>query len=160
MKLNVTVDLDDIEIGDFYEDGDLTLSEIIKKEIISQVTTNVRKAVLEKYHEDIEVAVEKNVSELTEKVLKGFENSNETFEYTPRYSSKPVVTTIKDLVMNYFSNEVESSRVSDSVERIAKDFVKELKNRYDITFASLIVKNMKEQHLLADDRLAELIKKE
>lgn len=100
------------------------------------------------------------MSELTEKVLKGFENSNETFEYTPRYSSKPVVTTIKDLVMNYFSNEVESSRVSDSVERIAKDFVKELKNRYDITFASLIVKNMKEQHLLADDRLSELIKKE
>ena len=40
MKLNVTVDLDDIEIGDFYEDGDLTLSEIIKKEIISQITTN------------------------------------------------------------------------------------------------------------------------
>jgi len=160
MKLNVTVDLDDIEIGDFYEDGDLTLSEIIKKEIISQVTTNVRKAVLEKYHEDIEVAVEKNVSELTEKVLKGFENSNETFEYTPRYSSKPVVTTIKDLVMNYFAKEVESSRVSDSVERIAKDFVTELKNRYDITFASLIVKNMKEQHLLADDRLTELIKKE
>ncbi len=160
MKLNVTVDLDDIEIGDFYGDGDLTLSEIIKKEIISQVTTNVRKAVLEKYHEDIEVAVEKNVSELTEKVLKGFENSNETFEYTPRYSSKPVVTTIKDLVMNYFAKEVESSRVSDSVERIAKDFVTELKNRYDITFASLIVKNMKEQHLLADDRLTELIKKE
>lgn len=160
MKLNVTVDLDDIEIGDFYEDGDLTLSEIIKKEIISQVTTNVRKAVFEKYHEDIEVAVEKNVSELTKKVLKGFENSNETFEYTPRYSSKPVVTTIKDLVMNYFAKEVESSRVSDSVERIAKDFVTELKNRYDITFASLIVKNMKEQHLLADDRLTELIKKE
>lgn len=160
MKLNVTVDLDDIEIGDFYEDGDLTLSEIIKKEIISQVTTNVRKAVLEKYHEDIEVAVEKNVSELTEKVLKAFENSNETFEYTPIYSSKPVVTTIKDLVMNYFAKEVESSRVSDSVERIAKDFVTELKNRYDITFASLIVKNMKEQHLLADDRLTELIKKE
>ncbi len=160
MKLNVTVDLDDIEIGDFYEDGDLTLSEIIKKEIITQVTTNVRKAVLQKYHEDIEVAVEKNVSELTEKVLKGFENSNETFEYTPRYSRKPVVTTIKDLVMNYFSNEVESSRVSDSVERIAKDFVKELKNRDDIAFASLIVKNMKEQHLLADDRLTELIKKE
>lgn len=160
MKLNVTVDLDYIEIGDFYEDSDLTLSEIIKKEIISQVTTNVRKAVLEKYHKDIEVAVEKNVSELIEKVLKGFENSNETFEYTQRYSSKPVVTTIKDLVMNYFLREVESSNVSDSVERIAKDFAEELKNRYDTTFASLIVKNMKEQHLLADDRLTELIKKE
>lgn len=158
MKLNITVCLDDLEIGDYYEDGSVTLSEIIQKEIIREVVCRIKQSILDKYYKEIQKTTEKKISELTEKILKDFKNSDETFTYTPQYQCNPVKTTFKEFVANRFTKEVESSCIPARIERVVEELVKEIKNRYDLAFASLIVKNMKEQKLLADDKLAELIK--
>ena len=44
-----------------------------------------------------------------------------------------------------------------NLDEKAKSLVEDLKRRYDLAFASLIVDNMRKQNLLADDRLAELL---
>lgn len=48
--------------------------------------------------------------------------------------------------------------VRSYLEDFAKNFSKELKQKYDLSFAALIVKNMADQKLLCDDKLAELVK--
>lgn len=158
MKLKVTVDLDDCMIGDYYDEGSFTLSELIQREITNKVVSRIKELILDKYYDKIQEDVEKKISEMTEKILEDFKNSNEKFTYRPKYCKDPVETTFKEFVVKYFTESVERSHVSENIERFAKKCVEELKNRYDLAFASLIVKNMKEQKLLADDRLAELIK--
>ena len=158
MELKITVDLDDFEIRDYYGEGNLTLSEIIKEDIIRETVSKIKELILDKYYDKIQEATEKKISEMTEKILEDFKNSDEKFIYRPKRYEDPVETTFKEFVAKYFTESVERSHVSENIERFVKKCVEELKNRYDLAFASLIVKNMKEQKLLADDRLAELIK--
>lgn len=158
MELKVTVDLDDFEIRDYYGESNLTLSEVIQQEIIREIVSKIKGLILDKYYDKIEEATEKKISEMTEKILEDFKNSDEKFMYRPGRYEDPVETTFKEFVAKYFTESVERSHVSENIERFVKELVTELKNRYDLAFASLIVKNMKEQKLLADDRLAELIK--
>lgn len=158
MELKVTVDLDDCNIYDYYDEGSFTLSDLIQQEIIKKVVSKIKELILDKYYDKIQEAVEKKISEMTEKILEDFKNSDEKFIYRPKRYEDPVETTFKEFVTKYFTESVERSHVSENIERFVKKCVEELKNRYDLAFASLIVKNMKEQKLLADDRLAELIK--
>lgn len=158
MKLKVTVDLDDCKIFDYYDEGNFTLSELVQQEIIKEVVSRIKELILDKYYDKIQEAVETKISEMTEKILEDFKNSDEKFIYRPNRYEDPVETTFKEFVVKYFTESVERSHVSENIERFVKKCVEELKNRYDLAFASLIVKNMKEQKLLADDRLAELIK--
>lgn len=158
MELKVTVDLDDYKISDYYDEGSFTLSELIQQEIIKKVVSRIKELILDKYYDKIQEAVEKKISEMTEKILEDFKNSDEKFIYRPKRYGDPVETTFKEFVVKYFTESVECSHVSENIERFVKKCIEELKNRYDLAFASLIVKNMKEQKLLADDRLAELIK--
>lgn len=158
MELKVTVDLDDFNIFDSYEEGSRTLSEAIQQAIIRETVSRIKELILDKYYAKIEEATEKKISEMTEKILEDFKNSDEKFMYKPGRYEDPVETTFKEFVAKYFTESVERSHVSENIERFVKKCVEELKNRYDLAFASLIVKNMKEQKLLADDRLAELIK--
>ena len=63
------------------------------------------------------------------------------------------------LELQKYDKFLENEKLSfENAKKLLEKCVEELKNRYDLAFASLIVKNMKEQKLLADDRLAELIK--
>lgn len=158
MELKVTVDLDDFNIFDPYEEGSRTLSEAIQQAIIQETVSRIKELILDKYYDKIQEAVGKKISEMTEKILEDFKNSDEKFMYRPGRYEDPVETTFKEFVAKYFTESVERSHVSENIERFVKELVTELKNRYDLAFASLIVKNMKEQKLLADDRLAELIK--
>ena len=67
MELKVTVDLDDFEIRDYYGEGNLTLSEIIKEDIIRETVSKIKELILDKYYDKIQEATEKKISEMTEK---------------------------------------------------------------------------------------------
>ena len=84
MELKVTVDLDDFEIMDYYGEGNLTLSEIIKEGIIRETVSKIKELILDKYYDKIQEATEKKISEMTEKILEDFKNSDEKFIYRPK----------------------------------------------------------------------------
>lgn len=157
MKLNVTVDLEDFELGDFYnENGDVTLSDIIKKEITKKVIDTVEQQIIKKYKEDIIGYTRDEVLKRIEGIVESFKNSSEVFKYKVGYDTEE--GTFKEMVKKVFEYKFQGSYNFDKTERFAKEFAEELRKRYDISFAALIVKNMKEQKLLADDKLTELIK--
>ena len=137
MELKVTVDLDDLEIGDYYDEGSLTLSEVIKQEIIQETVSRIKELILNRYYDKIQEATEKKISEMTEKILEDFKNSDEKFMYRPQRDKDPVETTFKEFVAKHFTESVESSNVSRNMKRF--------------------VKNMKELNPCADDRSAKQI---
>jgi len=64
-------------------------------------------------------------------------------------NGKPV--TIVDHVKGIFKNNHGWSNPHSQLERLAKDFGKEIKLQYNNAFANKIVSNMKEQGLLKDE---------
>ena len=86
-------------------------------------------------------------------------NSDETFSLWD-YSNKTTEGIFKAMVKMHFSRAFANSYSQSTTERCAKQLADELKKRYDMQFAALIVDNLKKHNLLADDRLAELIKKD
>ena len=78
-----------------------------------------------------------------------------------KINSKDEVS-LDEYLTHYFTQQTGytyTTTAKSYVEDFAKKFAKDLRERYDLTFAALIVRNLQEQKLLNDDRLAELIKK-
>lgn len=93
--------------------------------------------------------------EISKEILESDFKTRE-FDFKIGYAS-PKAMTIEALVLSIMSDCMRRD-LEDSIKRTAKAFAEDLKKRYDLAFAALIVDNMRQQKLLADDRLAELLK--
>lgn len=162
MKLNVTVDLDEFTLGDlYYNEGDdkVTISKVLKREIINEVVYRLKSDILKDANKEIKEAISSAMKDKVDKIIDDFKNDNETFEIKEAFNSEPKTVHFKEFVKNKFTFEFNNSYNVAKINTAAKEFAKELRERYDFTFASLLVKNMQKQKLLADDKIAELLKK-
>lgn len=160
MKLNITLDLEEENIFDYYdEDCEGTLATALRDSIKTEVIQHLKGLMMKDIQESIEHVASEHIKELTAKVLEDFCNSDETFSFWD-CSSKTTEGTFKDMVKMHFSRAFNNSYSQSTTERCAKQLADELKKRYDMQFAVLIVDNLKKHNLLADNRLAELIKKD
>lgn len=160
MKLNIILDLEEENIFDYYdEDCESTLATALRDSIKTEVIQHLKGLMRKNIQESIEHVVEEHIKELTAKVIEDFSNSDETFSFWD-YNGKTTEGTFKDMGKMHFSRTFANSYSQSTTERCAKQLADELKKRYDMQFAALIVDNLKKHNLLADDRLAELIKKD
>lgn len=155
MVLKVEIDLEDLT-QDLFNDEDYNLKQgvidSIRGQVVSQIKTNCR----EQIESTIRCLVEQKMGVLIrETFLEWYKNGeikvsgNENMK-VQEYLEKRFTEQSK-----YSYDTTVSSHVKSEIEK----FTKELKNRYDLSFAALVVKNLADQKLLADDKLAELVKK-
>lgn len=152
MKINVTVDL-----ADFYsEDDESTFSEQIKEVIASSVKQKVladwkekishefNRAVIEEIEKQKEHFIIEVLTELVvnAKVKKCY-SSNEMISISDWIKSELERTQLSERKLNDFLESLTTKK--------SEEISKELKNRYDILFASQIVAKLHENGMLKED---------
>ena len=153
MKLKVEVDLEDL-----YLDEE-TINESVKKAIVNSIVYETQQKVKKQIEEMLDVSIRQiitdKIGELTRKIM--LEKFDENAEIIiDRYNSK--TAPIKDYVSQAFAESFGRFSMSDVIKSECERIGKELRNRYDMQFAALIVDNLRKQQLLSDDRIAELLK--
>lgn len=155
MKVTVEIDLEEVidessyrEIS-FKEEFTKSLKYAIVKELKEQCKEAVLKQISEPILEQTRDITEGVAKELLEADLK-----THKFKFYVNYSEKEA--TISELVSDVIDKWTRE-KIVNIIQEKAKKLVEEIRNRYDMTFAALIVDNMKKQNLLADERLAALL---
>ena len=155
MKITVDLDIEDIVNECRYNENTFKeeFTESLKYSVIRELKEQCTNAVLEQ----IQKPIAEQVREITNGIAKEIVESDlktRKFKFQINYNTMDV--TIGELIENTIQDYTKSQIVK-IVEEQAKALVNDLRKRYDMTFAALIVDNMRKQNLLADDRLAELI---
>lgn len=155
--LNIKVDVSDLQDELWDSSGDL--SEAFTNSVTYAIIEELKKKHKEQIEKEIKDYISKSLPSLCTSQLKAWAKNPmvDNEEYGSDQKEVPLSEYIYSLINDRLSSWVAKD-IQNSIQRKAKEITEELKKRYDIAFASLIVDNMKQQHLLADDRLAELIK--
>ncbi len=164
MKITVEVNLEDRW---FDEDQNLdealksTITSQVKQKLWSELKVKAEKEILtqvtEQVNKELDGKIQKNVKEL---ILEDkFKNPNYY-----QGSGDPARTiefiTLKELTHYMFSsNNTSYSNITDLIKKLSKAFSEEMKNRYDLSFASQLVSKMNEQGLLKEGVFDALVEK-
>ena len=153
MKVEVNIDLEDL-VYDMVDTEDWHLKEALASSIKSQVVREIKEHCKTSIEVTIRSYIEGKIGELVKASFNEWLDQGNI-----KYNGKNI--PLQEYLNNLFTERTGyaySCSVRDYVENFAKGFAKDLKDRYDLTFAALIVKNMQEQQLLCDEKLAELTK--
>lgn len=159
MKIKVEVDLSEFYQEDEYGDS---FSEQIKEHI----KWAVKQEILKDWKEKVTTEFTKSVVEEVEKSKIFFINDTlkelaENAKIKKRYSSEEMISIVDyikdelknirfdtDYVKKYLDKRTEKQ--NEYLDKISKDIVNELKDRYDMLFASQIVAKLNEQGMLKE----------
>lgn len=158
-----------VTLEDFYYDDDSNgiegaLSKHIKDQVVYQIWEKIKVKVEDQIQRDVKDRIEKEftrqiaqqitqVVTSTDSILKGVQGYDEKGNWVKKDC------TIKVYVQDKFKKDSGWGSPNEVIEKLAKNFAVELKNRYDILFASQIVNKMHEQGLLKDDAIQTLLSK-
>lgn len=156
MVLKVEIDLEDLT-QDLFEDERYSLKEGVISSIRNDVVRKIKETCSEQIQTQIHSIVEAKVGVLIRETFLEWFKSGKV-----KVSSSESVS-LEEYLLKYFTEKTGytyTTTAKSYVEDFAKKFAKELREKYDIAFAAMIVRNLKDQKLLADDRLAELVKQQ
>lgn len=156
MVLKVEIDLEDLT-QDLFEDERYSLKEGVISSIRNDVVRKIKETCSEQIQTQIHSIVEAKVGVLIRETFLEWFKSGKV-----KVSSSEAVS-LDEYLLKYFTEKTGytyTTTAKSYVEDFAKKFAKELREKYDIAFAAMIVRNLKDQKLLADDRLAELVKQQ
>jgi hypothetical protein len=152
-QITVTVDLDDLYAE---EDGGFNFNEIIKENIALEVKRLTYEDFKKEAMPSFEIQVKRKID--LDRDLKIKEQIDALFEKpelkTNYYDKEKVSLT--QYIENYFAGYTLNSRdFNDRIEALVKkqgqEITQQLKDRYDLLFASQIVTKLNEQGMLKED---------
>jgi len=156
MKLNITVDLEDLFV-ETREDGEIiNIQEEIKSEIVSKVKSEVWALFSKTAKEEINTLLIREITSIkdiliTEKIrelLISAKIRKSTFDKSE--------ITVTDYILEQLKGTYgETTKTSNEIDKVVSNnahiITNQLKNRYDMLFASQLVNNMKQAGMLKDD---------
>ena len=147
MKINIEVQVEDL-ISDMQEDGECDieseLKSVIIRSVIQKLLPKIQESVDKKIEQRLDAIFIERVNSAVEKTLnKAIDNGV--------LVKRGVEVSIHDHITSLFQQASGWNSPNDKIQKIAKEFGKELKDQYNVIFASKIVENIKEQGLLKDD---------
>lgn len=138
------------------EDADLVGE--IKRQIISSLSTQITEKLLEGHVRLIEKVA-------SEKVIQSFDkmSNDATIDFIEngkiKSSRNSSMLTVFEYIAERFENSSGYNNAKELIEKLAKNYSIEMKNRYDMMFASQLVIKMSEQGLLKDGVFQSLMDK-
>ena len=152
--MEFTVKIED----DWIEDTQL-VSEL-KRQITSSLASKITENLLNGHVKLIEkIATDKIIQEFdkfaNEATLQFIENGKVK---SSRNSSTMI--TVSEYIAERFESTSSYNNQKDLIERLAKNYSTEMKNRYDMMFASQLVIKLNEQGMLKEGVFESLMKKE
>lgn len=148
----------EIEISDFY------LDENDQEQIESSLKQSIIQEVVRKINEQIKSNVETTITSVAKQMItdqmKGridliIEEFIKSGTIKGDYSNEPEIK-VEQYIKNKFNSKNGWGDPYEQIEKAAKLFGAELRSRYDLAFATQIVKNLEANKLLKDN-VAELL---
>lgn len=170
MKLKIEVDIENLVEGMFenaeYDSdlgirADINLKDDIKSEIIYETKQAVLKEIKEPIKKDIsdrvKILVEDSYKKEVEKAVEDFvENGKVRIN---SYNEDEITT--KEWIKNQFKNNFYTSgKLEKIVKQNTEELAKEIRDRYDLLFASSLVSNLNDQGLLKEGVFKAIMKGE
>ncbi len=141
----------DINVSDFYLDENDGLETGLKNMIKHEVIQSINKQIKDKVEAQITMEVKDTVEKLLYKqITSDIKEILETGTTKSRKDSNKQVL-FKDYVRECFDYNGGWTSFEANIKKLAEAFSVELKQRYDLLFASQIVVKMQEQGLLKED---------
>ena len=146
-----------VDISDFYLDEDQDIESGLKSYIVNTVIQEIQKSIKERVEKQITLEV-KDVVEKTmyQKVTKAISEVIKTAVFKRRGSNE--MGTIEDYVKDCINYQSNWNGFDEQIKKLAQANVKEMKDRYDLLFASQIVTKLGENGLLNNEAAKLLLK--
>lgn len=148
----------EIEISDFYldEDDQGQIESSLKQSIIQEVVKKINEQIKSNVETTITaVAKQMILEQMKARVDIIIEEFIKSGKIKGAYSSDPELS-VEDYIKSKFNLKNGWGNPNEQIEKAAKLFGAELKSRYDLVFATQIVKRLEENKLLKDN-VAELL---
>lgn len=140
-----------IEIDDFWLAEDSSLEEGLRDFLKNEVFCKISDSIKKKVESEVEKIVREKVhNELSVRIAAHTESIITTGKTKSHVKSSEQVT-FEEYIAEVFNNQSNWNSLNDIVKKRAEALVAEIRNKYDLLFASRIVTKMQEQNLLKDD---------
>lgn len=146
----------EIEISDFYleeEELESGLKEYVKREVLNEIQKSIKQKVEDHLTLQIKAEVEKNMYQQMNLFIKDF---IKTGEVKSAIKSGTMVT-LEEFVKEKFTSSNGWMSADETIKKLATQFSSEMKQRYDLLFASQLVAKMHENQMLKDDVAQKLL---
>jgi len=147
--MRFTVDIEDFWL-DEGEDIEPALKEHIIVSVVSKIDEKLSIKIKESITEVAKLEIEKKFSEKTSKVVDEFIKNGKITHYSQE-------RTVEEHIKYLFNDTNGWGTPHEMLKKLAKEFGDELKNRYDLFFATQIVKKLADSGLLAEGIAKSLI---
>ena len=138
----------EVEVKDFWlYEGDLEekLVKAIKRSVVAQIHEDIDDKIEKIITSQVKSSIMERIQEQTNKIIDEFiENGKVKDDYSKESLSVREYIEKKFITKNGWGNP------SDKVEKLAKSFGKELRDRYDVMFATQIVLKLEKEGLLKE----------
>lgn len=140
-----------INMDDFWMDADSDFEESFKRYIVDQATYKVFENVKKDLLKDIHLEVEKNVDKKVEEFMSDFieQNANKLKMKVGYNQEVPLGEGVKNILLNN-ADKYAMTSITKLVEAYAKNFVDDLRKRYDLLFASQVITKLNENKMLKE----------
>ena len=151
MKINVTIDLDDLWTDESSISEEISME--IKRKVLDEIWNKLKPAV----EDQITRATKNEVEKMYCRKISTF--IDEFFETgklkSPKNSNEKM--TLKEYILYQIQNNTGWNSANENIKKLAQKFGEEMKNRYDLLFASQLVAKMNENGLLKEDVAKKLL---
>lgn len=137
-----------INISDFYLDEDKELEPALKSHIISDAVYQINASIKKQVDALVDDIIKKEIhQELSIRVKVFVDEFVKSGKVKESYGDK--IMTVSEWISTAIKNN--STNLTDSIKNAAELAVKNLKNQYDLLFATQIVTKIKEAGYLKDE---------
>lgn len=147
-----------IDISEFYQNENSGFDEAFKSGVIREAVNQVKKLLETKIDDQINRVVKEQVNKTyCAKISKLVSEQLKTRKLKGKYSNDGEIT-LEKWIEEEFTRSSGWNSPKDHLDKLAKKFSDEMKNRYDLLFASQIVAKLEGQGLLKEDVAKLLLK--
>lgn len=136
-----------IEVQDFYLDGE-DLQHALTEKIKNDVAFEIQKSIASKVEEHITRKVK---AEVEERMYRFMNVAIEDIIQKEKLKYDNKEMTLVEYIRNVFSNRNHWQNADESIKKSADKFGKEMKDRYDLLFASQLVAKLNNEGMLKED---------
>ena len=151
MKINVTIDLDDLWTDESSISEEISME--IKRKVLDEIWNKLKPAVEDQITRATKNEVEKMYCRKINTFIDEFFETGEL--KSPKNSNEKM--TLKEYILYQIQNNTGWNSPNENIKKLAQKFGEEMKNRYDLLFASQLVAKMNENGLLKEDVAKKLL---
>lgn len=140
----------EIDISDFWlEEGELETE--LKRYITHQAVNAINASIKERVEKHVDAEAKRQIEESMYKLINSHITECIASEKVKNPYNSSEQITLTEWITGRFEKSDNTAKLNDVVSKVAKNYADEIKQRYDMLFASQLVSKMHENKMLKDD---------